>query len=155
MKIKFFSVIALLVAFAASGFAGDFVRIDLNFWGSDAAVTAVGKLPAGVRIGKKTPFNNKKLYGFATPIFVDIGKAPKFEITLKIKGKAGVIRPSVQPCRGSDGKFPEFECLEFEFNGNASTKAPLKFKAWTNMELSTEVDDGDTVTLKAEFKPAA
>ena len=155
MKAKFFAVVALLFALAVSGFAGEFVRIDLNFWGSDAAIVPVGKLPDGVRMLKKVPFNNKKLYGFATPLIVDLGKVRSLDLKFSIQGKAGKIVPSLQSCRGDDGKFPEIECLEFEFNGDASTKMPMKFSKWTNSGVNAEVEDGDTVTLKAEFKTDA
>ena len=155
MKAKFFAVAALLFALAVSGFAGEFVRIDFNFWGSDAAIVPVGKLPDGVKMLKKTPFNNKKLYGFATPLIIDLGKVKSIDLKFTIKGKAGKIVPSLQACRGDDGKFPTFACLEFEFNGDASTKMPMKFSKWTNSGVSAEVEDGDTVTLKAEFKTDA
>ena len=155
MKIKTLVVAVLLTALAAAGFAGDIVRLDFNFWGSDADVVPVGKLPAGVWMGKKAPFNNKKLYGFATPIYIDIAKAPKVELKFTVKGKSGVIKPSVMPCRGKNGKTPTVECTEFEFNGEVSPKVPLKFADWTNTGLKSDVDDGDTITLKAEFKPDA
>lgn len=154
MKLKTLALAVALTALAAAASAGDVVRLDFNFWGSDADVVPVGKLPAGVWLGKKAPFNNKKLYGFATPVFIDIAKAPKIELKFTVKGKSGVIKPSVMPCRGKDGKTPAIECAEFEFNGEVSPKAPLEFSDWTNTGLKSEVDDGDTVTLKAEFKPA-
>lgn len=153
MKIKTFAVAVMLAAFAAAASAGDIVRLDFNFWGSDAVIVPVGKLPAGVWMGKKAPFNDRKLYGFATPLFIDIAKAPKFEISFTVKGKSGVIRPSVMPCRNKDGKTPTIECAEFEFNGEVSPKVPLEFSDWTNTGLKSEVGDGDTITLKVEFKP--
>ena len=155
MKLRTLAVAVMLTAFAAAGFAGDIVRLDFNFWGSDAAIVPVGKLPPGVWLGKKGPFNDRKLYGFATPLFIDISKTPKFELKFTIKGKSGRIVPSVMPCRGKDGKTPMIECLSFEFNDDASPKAPLKFSGWTNMGLKAEVEDGDTITLKVEFKPVA
>ena len=154
MSKKFFAVAILLSVFAVTGFAGDWLRIDLNFWGSDAAIIAVGKLPDGVSLGKKIPFHDTKLYGFSTPIFVDLDKAQKFDIKLVIKGKAGTIKPSIMPCRRKDGKPPVVECLEFVFNEEASPKAPFQCTGWTGMGVTAEVSDGDTITFKAEFKSA-
>ena len=155
MKLKTLAVAALLTIFAAAGFAGDYVRLDFNFWGSDADIVPVGKLPAGVRMLKKAPFNDRKLYGFATPFIIDIAKAPKIELKFTIKGKSGRIVPSLMACRGKDGKTPTVECTNFEFNEEPSPKIPLKFSGWTNMGLKSEVDDGDTITLTVEFKPVA
>lgn len=155
MKLKTFAVVVMLTVFAVTGLAGDIVRLDFNFWGSDAEIVPVGKLPDGVRIGKKAPFNNKKHYGFSTPLFIDIAKTPKIELSFTIKGKSGRIVPSVMPCRGKDGNIPTIECTNFEFNNELSPKVPLKFAVWTNTGLSSELEDGDTIILKAEFAPVA
>ena len=153
MKLKTFAVAALLTVFAAFGAAGDYVRLDFNFWGSDADIGPVGKLPAGVKMLKKAPFNNKQLYGFATPFIIDIAKAPKVELKFTIKGKSGRIAPSLMACRDKGGKLPTIECTVFEFNEEPSPKVPLKFSNWINMGIKSEVADGDTITLTMELKP--
>jgi len=154
MKIKFFAVTALLFVCCAASFAGDWLRIDFNFWGSDAAIVAVGKLPEGVSLGRKIPFHDKKLYGFSTPLLIDLDKAQKFEAKFAIKGKAGKISPSMMPCRRKDGKTTIIECTVFEVNGEASPKVPFQCTGWTSMGTAIEVDDGDTFTLKLDVKSA-
>lgn len=154
MKIKFLAVAFMLTFFAAVGFAGDSVRLALNFWDSDADIVPIGKLPPGVKMLKKAPFLNKKIYGFTTQLIIDITQAPKVELKFTIKGKPGKIVPSLTVCRGKDGKTPTVECTNFEFNDEPSPKTPLKFSGWTNLGLKTEVNDGDTITLTVEFDPA-
>lgn len=154
MKTKFFAVAALLFACCAASFGGDWLRIDFNFWGSDAAIVAVDKLPEGVDLGRKIPFHDKKLYGFSTPLLIDLDKAQKFEVKFTIKGKAGKISPSMMPCRRKDGKTPIIECTVFEINGESSPKVPFQCTGWTSMGTAIEVDDGDTFTLKIEVKSA-
>ena len=150
---KLFAIAALLTAFAVTGFA-DYIKIDLNFWGSDAEIVPVDKLPDGVALWKKLPFHNKNLYGFAHPIMINLDKVQKIDIKFVIKGKAGTIKPSLMLCRRKDGKLPVIECPEFVFNDEASPKVPFQCTGWTGMGVSAEVSDGDTITLKAEFKSA-
>ena len=133
---------------------GDWLRIDFNFWGSDAAIVVDGKLPEGVSLGKKIPFHDKKLYGFSTPLLIDLDKAHKLDVKFVIKGKAGKIVPSMMPCRRKDGKPAVIECPVFVFNGEVSPKVPFQCTGWTSMGISAEVEDGDVVKFKAEFKSA-
>ena len=155
MSKKFFAVIALLTAFAITGFAGDIVRFDFNCYGSDADIVPVGKLPDGVTIRKKAPFNNKKIVGRATPLIIDLGKVRKIDLEFTFHGKTGTIVPSLIPWRRKNGKMPVLECTKLELNGKTSPKAPLKFSDWVNMGIKIEANDGDTITLKMEFAPPA
>ena len=151
MKIKTIAVAVMLTALAVAGFAGDIVRFDFNCYGSDADIVPVGKLPDGVTIRKKAPFNNKKIVGRATPLIIDLGKVRKIDLEFTFHGKTGTIVPSLIPWRRKDGKMPVLECTKLELNGKASPKAPLKFADWVNMGIKIEANDGDTITLKMEF----
>ena len=91
MKIKTFAIAAMLVALTAAGFSGDIVRFDFNCYGSDADIVPVDKLPNGVTIGKKAPFNNPKIVGRATPLFIDIDKIRTVDLKFTFSGKPGKI----------------------------------------------------------------
>ena len=156
MKIKNLLVALMLTAFAVAGFAGDIVRFDFNCYGSDADIVPVGKLPNGVTIRKKAPFNNKKIEGRATPLIIDLGKVRKIDLEFTYSGKTGTIVPSLIPWRRKNGEMPTLECARLELNGKRSPKAPLKFSDWVNMGIKIVANDGDTITLKIDFStPAA
>ena len=150
MKIKIFAAI-LLTVFAATVFSGDIVRFDFNCYGSDADIVPVGKLPDGVTIRKKAPFNNPKIVGRATPLIIDLGKVRKLDLEFTFSGKPGKVVPSLIPWRRKDGSMPTLECTKLELNGKASPKTPIKFADWVNMGIKIDVQDGDTITLKMEF----
>lgn len=155
MNFKHLAIAALLAVGAVAGFAGDRVKLEFNFYDSDAEIVPVGELPDGVSLGKKVPFQDKKLYGFATPLMIHLDKASKLDLKFVIKGKAGRIKPSVFPCRRQDGVKPVIEVLEFVFCGTSCAKTPFKCTGWTGTGICIDVDDGETVTLKAEFKAPA
>ena len=147
-------LLALLFCGAALAVsATDFVAIDLNFYNLEGAITAAGKLPEGVLMGKKIRFRNPKLKGYAFPVLINLDKTQSVDIKLKVKG-AGRIYPSVscRPVPKREGW--EIECLEFEFCGDASDKVPLAFRKWTSLsgDKPFVAEDGETITVKAKFK---
>ena len=115
MNIKHWAIAALLAFCASAGFAGDRIKLEFNFYDSDAEIVPVGKLPDGVSLGKKVPFQVKNLYGFATPLMVHLDKASKLDLKFVVRGKGGMIKPSVFPCRRQNGVKPVIEVLEFVF----------------------------------------
>lgn len=153
---KIFAAAAFAFGICASALAGEIVNISFNFWNSDGDIVPVGALPEGISNMQKIKFHNPKLYGYATTFKVDLGKIQSFDLKFTVKGKSGVIKPSVSPSgRNKDGSFKTIECVSFEFCDEPAPNAPCKFSKWTSMSTKTgvEVKDGDTVTLKAEFKP--
>ena len=153
---KFLAAAALIFGICASAPAGDIVSLSFNFYGSDGDVVPVGALPEGIKPGPKIKFRNPKLYGYATTFKIDLDKIRSLDLKFTVKGKAGVIKPSVSSStRNKDGSFKTIECVSFEFCDEPVPNAPCKFSKWTGMSSNTgvEVKDGDTVTLKAEFKP--
>ena len=155
MKLKTFAIAALLTVFVTAVSAGDIVRFDFNCYGSDADIVPVGKLPDGVSIRKKAPFNNRKIVGRATPLIIDLGKVRKLDLAFNFSGKPGKIVPSLIPWRRKDGSMPTLECTKLELNGKVSPKTPIKFADWVNMGIKIDVQDGDTITLKMEFKTSS
>ena len=145
---------ALLICGAALAVsARDFVAVSMNFYNLDGEITVEGQLPDGVKLLPKIRFNNPKLKGHAFPIQLDIEKVQSFDIKLKVKG-AGVIDPSVNLVSVPTRKGWEVECLEFEFCGEASDKAPFTFTKWTSMgpKPPFTAEDGEIITVKAKFK---
>ena len=152
MKKFLLPVLLCAAAFAVS--AADWVEIDFNFYNPDGVITVEGKLPEGVELRPKIRFNNPKLKGHAFTIWVDLDKTQSFDIKLKVKGD-GVIDPSVNLTPRPMRKNWEVECQEFEFCGEASDKTPFVFKKWTSMGSNPPfvAEDGETITIKAKFKP--
>ena len=104
--------------------------------------------------GKKIRFHNPKLKGNAFPVRVDLEKVQSVDLKFKVKG-AGKIIPSVCGIPVPKRSGWEIECTEFEFCGDASDKTPFTFTKWTSMGSNPPfvAEDGETLTLKAKFKP--
>ena len=151
MKKLLLSALFCVSAFAVS--AVDYVAIDLNFYDPDGVITVEGKLPEGVTMPAKIRFRNPKTKGNAFPIRVDLEKTQAVDLKFKVKG-AGQLIPSVCGTTVPKRAGWEFECLEFEFCGEASDKPPFTFTKWTSMKSNPPliVEDGETITLKAKFR---
>ena len=147
-------LLAMLCGAAFAVPAADWVEIDFNFYNPDGVITVEGKLPAGVTFGQKIRFHNPKLKGNAFPIRVDLEKVQEVDLKLKVKGEGKII-PSVCGIPIPKRAGWEIECIEFEFCGEASDKTPFTFKKWTSMGSNPPLvaEDGETLTLKAKFKP--
>ena len=152
MKKLLLPVLLCAAAFAVS--AADWVEIDFNFYNPDGVITVESKLPDGVTFGQKIRFHNPKLKGNAFPIRVDLEKVQAVDLKLKVKGEGKII-PSVCGIPVPKRAGWEIECLEFEFCGEASDKTPFVFKKWTSMGGNPPLvaEDGETLTVKAKFKP--
>ena len=152
MKKLLLSALFCAAAFAVS--AVDYAAIDLNFYNPDGVITVEGKLPEGVTMPAKIRFRNPKTKGNAFPIRINLEKAQSVDVKLKVKGEGKII-PSVCGIPGPKRSGWEIECLEFEFCGDASDKTPFVFRKWTSMGSNPPLvaEDGETLTLKAKFKP--
>ena len=147
-------LLAMLCGAAFALSAADWVEVDFNFYNPDGVITVEDKLPEGVTFGAKIRFRNPKLKGNAFPVRIDLGKTQSVELNFKVKG-AGKIIPSVCGIPVPKRAGWEIECQEFEFCGDASDKTPFTFKKWTSMGSNPPfvAEDGETITLKAKFKP--
>ena len=147
-------LLAMLCGTALALSAADWVEIDFNFYNPDGVITVEGKLPEGVTFGKKIRFHNPKLKGNAFPVRVDLEKTQSVDLKFKVKGEGKII-PSVCGIPVPKRSGWEIECLEFEFCGDASDKTPFTFTKWTSMGSNPPfvAEDGETITLKAKFKP--
>ena len=147
-------ILAMLCSAFLAVSAADIVVIDLNFYNPDGVIVVEGKLPEGVTMPPKIRFINPKIKGHAFRLNVNLDKTQSVDVKLKVKG-SGRIDPSVscRPVPKRDGW--EIECLEFEFCGDASDKVPFVFKKWTSMGSNPPfvAEDGETITIKAKFKP--
>ena len=151
---KKLSLLAMLCMAALTVAAGDWVEIDLNFYNPDGVITVEGKLPEGVTFGKKIRFHNPKLKGNAFPIRIDLEKVQEVDLKFKVKGEGKII-PSVCGIPVPKRAGWEIECLEFVFCGDANDKTPFTFTKWTSMGSNPPLvaEDGETLTIKAKFKP--
>ena len=170
----------MTLAFAAALNAAPIVRIDFpcqNFWGN---LTAVTPLPDGVWIGERQGFYDKRKKGYSFPVFVDLAKAKSFDVTFKFVGQGAKIVRMMPALTGylTDAHTAEdqteLKCVEFEIDGDKSSKVPCVFKSWTSMvPLISATDkmlkegspvkagqkyyqifvvDGKTIRVKAKFE---
>ena len=151
-KILLAGMLALVTSVGA--FAADTLAMSLNFYADNGEVTPVGEFPAGVMMGKKIKFSNKKLRGYAWPISIEIDRAPSIELQFKIKG-SGELVVSLNPeiWRAGQGVVSRMtvKCTEFVLDGRKS-KVPFTFSKWTKASRGIMVEDGDVITIKATFE---
>ena len=151
-KILLAGMLALVTSVGA--FAADTLAMSLNFYADNGEVTPVGEFPAGVMMGKKIKFSNKKLRGYAWPISIEIDRAPSIELQFKSKG-SGELVVSLNPeiWRAGQGVVSRMtvKCTEFVLDGRKS-KVPFTFSKWTKAARGIMVEDGDTITIKATFE---
>ena len=151
-KILLAGMLALVTSVGA--FAADTLAMSLNFYADNGEVTPVGEFPAGVMMGKKIKFSNKKLRGYAWPISIEIDRAPSIELQFKIKG-SGELVVSLNPeiWRAGQGVVSRMtvKCTEFVLDGRKS-KVPFTFSKWTKAARGIMVEDGDVITIKATFE---
>lgn len=138
--------------------AADILQIDFNFY-SDGDIVLDGKLPEGVTFGPRRPFRNTKAKGYGFPIIFDVNKVQSIDMKFTVKGKGGRLVPSVirfsrDPKTGKTQALP-VTCKVFEFCDESSSHVPCVISRWKGM-MDYRVENGDVLTLKAEFeKPAA
>ena len=150
---KCFFTAAAIFAFAASSFAADIARIDLNYYCRGNLKLLTKKLPAGVKVSARKNYTNKKIKNYDKlcyyTIDVDLAKTQEINLEFEVvdtEGKdSAKLNPSMSPLRGQS-----FECLEFEFADEPSDKTPIKITKWTHMG-SIQVSQGDKITVKAKF----
>ena len=150
---------ALLISCGAVS-AAEIVAMDLNFYSTGPiSVKPVGKLPAGVALGKPIKYRNPNLKGLAFPVRIDLGKTKTVNIAFTVSGD-GRICPSltghVTNARGKRTRQMKFKCTAFEFCDEPSPfKLPRVIEKWTNMmSRGVDVSDGETITVKATFAKA-
>ena len=150
-KMLLAGVLALLVSVGA--FAADVLAMSLNFYDNDGNVAVVDELPAGVMMKKRIRFSNKKLPGYAYPLYIEIDRAPSVDMSFKIIGQ-GEFVVSVNPVIWSGNKIVstmKVKCTDFVLNGKPRTVLPVTFDKWTAIG-KINVKDGDIVTIKATFE---
>lgn len=151
-------LLAGLFALAASAgaLAADTLGMSLNFYSDSGKIAPVGEFPAGVTMSKPIKFPAKsKLKGFAWPVLIDIAKAPEINLEFKVEGN-GELVVSLNPEIWVAGKGivsrMTVKCIKFVLNGRPNKKVPFTFTKWTKATArGIMVEDGDTVTIKAEF----
>ncbi len=150
-------LLAGLFAFAASAvaFAADVLGMSLNFYSDTGKIAPAGEFPAGVTMGKPIKFPAKsKLKGYAWPVRIEIDRAPTIELEFKVEGD-GELVVSLNPEIWNGGKIISkmtVKCIKFVLNGRPNKKVPFTFSKWTKATArGIMVEDGDTVTIKAEF----
>ena len=141
---------AAIFAFAASSFAVDIAKIDLNYWCRGNLKLLTKKLPAGVKFSARKNYSQKKFSHICYyTIDVDLAKVQEINLEFEVvdtEGKdSAKLNPSMSPLRGQS-----FECLEFEFADEPSDKTPIKITKWTHMG-SFQVSQGEKFTVKAKF----
>lgn len=151
-KLVFAGLLSLLAC--AGAFAEEFVSISFNFY-SAGVIVPEGEVPAGVTIGKKIRFHNPKLFGFAHPLEMNLGKTKSIKMKFKVKGGDGKVVVSVNSRAVKNGKklpAPKIKCTEFVLN-EEEVSTPFTYNKWKAVK-QIEVVDGDTITLEAAFEPA-
>ena len=144
------------LVFSVGAFAADTLGMSLNFYSDKGRITPVGELPAGVTMGKPIKFPAKsKLKGYAWPVIIEIDKAPSVELEFTVTG-SGELVVSVNPEIWVAGKGivsrMTVKCTKFVLNGRPNKKVPFTFSKWTKATArGIMVEDGDTITIKAEF----
>ena len=153
---KMFLAGVLTLAFAAASFAADTLGMSLNFYSDSGKIAPVGELPAGVTMNKPIKFPAKsKLKGYAWPVLIEIDKAPEINLEFKVEG-SGELVVSLNPEIWVAGKGivsrMTVKCIKFVLNGRPNKKVPFTFSKWTKATpRGIMVEDGDTVSIKAEF----
>ena len=154
-RFKLWSAFVLFAALA-SPLGADFVTVGLNFYTSgDGDLARIGKLPAGVTVMAKKKFDDPKLKGFCRYIVIDLDKCTAIDLKFAVAGK-GQIFPSVSAWKGKIGGSPNasVKCLKFEFNDEVCAKKPFVFGKYRRMAPNNGFEDGDVITVKAEFAKA-
>ena len=153
-----FAAALLIVCGAAS--AAEVVAMDLNLYSTGPiSVKPVGKLPAGVTLGKPIKYRNPALKGLAFPVRIDLGKTKTVNIAFTVSGDARIcpsLTGHVTNSRGKRVRQLKFKCVAFEFCDEPSTlKLPRVIEKWTNMlPRGIDATDGETITVKATFAKA-
>ena len=154
-SLKLFGAFVLLSA-VLSPLGAEFVSVGMNFYTSgDGDLTRIGKLPAGVTVMAKKKFDNPKLQGFCRYIVIDLDKCRSIDLKFAVAGK-GQIFPSVSAWKGRiGGSSPaDVKCLKFEFNDEVCSKKPFVFSKYRRMAPNNGFEDGDVISVKAEFARA-
>ena len=145
---------AALVAVSAASFAADIVHIDLNYWCRGNLKLLTKKLPAGVKVSARKNYSNPKFSKICLySIDVDLAKTQEINLEFEVVDTGdkdtAKLNPSLSPINGQP-----YECVEFEIDGEPSSKAPCKIAKWTQMG-SIDVSSGDKFTIKAKFRKTA
>ena len=151
-RLKLWSVLVLFAA-AVSPLGAEFVSVGLNFYTpGEGDLTRIGKLPAGVTVMAKKKFDNPKLQGFCRYIVIDLDKCRSIDMKFAVAGK-GQIFPSVSAWKGRIGASSpaSVKCLKFEFNDEVCVKKPFVFGKYRRLAPNNGFEDGDVITVKAEF----
>ena len=177
MKKLMFAGVALW-AFTCVLNAAPIVRIDFPCQNFGGHMTCLDELPAGVWLGERQTFYDKKKKGYTFPVFVDLAKATEFELTFKFEGtQEGHVRLRPELTGYADDGRSEMtglQLLAFEIDGDKSFRAPGVFKSWygvtpfvsaTDKELLPNspvkagqkyyqvfITDGKTIKVHARFK---
>jgi hypothetical protein len=140
-----------MVLGATAVHAKDLVTIEVYFSG-EGSVALVGNLPKGMfRAATK-----KGSWGVMHPYFIDLGKAQSLELKFRATGK-GKFSPALYAFRREEGKKNQsipVECKVFEVDEEPVPSVPCIIDKWKRM-TSREVENGDEIVIKAEFKPVA
>ena len=147
---------SVLLAALASPLGAEFVTVGINFYTSgEGDLTRIGKLPAGVTVMAKKKFDNPKLKGFCRYIVLDLDKCTSVDLKFAVAGK-GQIFPSVSAWKGKIGASSpaKVKCLKFEFNDEVCSKKPFVFNKYRRMAPNNGFEDGDVISIKAEFSKA-
>ena len=146
-------VFALMVSTYA--FAADVLGMSLNFYSDEGKITPIGEFPAGVLMGKPIKFPAKaKLKGYAWPVRIEIDRVPSIDLQFKVEGN-GVLAVSVNPVIWEGSKIVstmKVKCTEFVLNGRPTKRIPFTFDKWVHAADKINVEDGDTITIKATFE---
>ena len=136
----------------AGAFATEIATISFNFY-SDGVIELDGKAPEGVTICRKIRFHNPKLHGFAFPLEINLDKTKTVDLKFKVKGGSGKMQVSMNCAAVKNGKklpAPTLECTEFVLD-DEEVATPITIKKWTGVKW-VQLEDGDTITVKATFK---
>lgn len=154
-QLTLWCVVAVFAAMASS-LRADFVTVGLNFYTpGDGDLVRIGKLPAGVTVMAKKKFDNPKLQGFCRYVVIDLDKCTKIDLKFAVAGK-GQVFPSVSAWKGKIGASSpaSVKCLKFEFNDEVCAQKPFVFGKYRRMAPNNGFEDGDVITVKAEFAKA-
>ena len=103
----------------------------------------------------KKKFDNPKLKGFCRYIVIDLDKCTSIDMKFVVSGK-GQIFPSVSAWKGKIGASSpaSVKCVKFEFNDEVCVKKPFVFSKYRRLAPNNGFEDGDVITVKAEFAKA-
>ena len=147
---------AAVMTVMALGAGAEYISVGLNFYTSgDGDLVRAGKLPAGVTVMPKKKFDNPKLKGFCRYIVIDLDKCTSIDMKFVVSGK-GQIFPSVSAWKGKIGASSpaNVKCVKFEFNDEVCVKKPFVFSKYRRLAPNNGFEDGDVITVKAEFAKA-